>query len=192
MIACTLCAPERGVAIRCARKRGHHGSKHHPFDPTKFLGICMVIKSIHKKKRQLRKGGRQEWRPVPQYSLRRGRRTLSSLGGDSGGHFYPGQHEGFGGVGRRSTVVRVVTSRSGRYPQGHLQEWPQGWWCVLRVQVLGTCAMSCMVPTTLHSGASSGGQPWSVGGNGKSLEVIKSNCIKKKKKKHDAVKMPNI
>lgn len=113
-----------GVAVGCVRKRGHHGSQHHPFDPTKFLGICMIIKSIHKKKRQLRKGGRQEWRPVPQYSLMRGRRTFSSLGGDSEGRFYPGQHEGFGGVGRRSAVARVVVSRSGRYPRGHLQEWP--------------------------------------------------------------------
>lgn len=60
---------------------------------------------------------------------------------------------------------------------------------MLRVELLGRSAQFCVAPTSLRSASSSGRLPRSAVGNGKSLEGIKSNSIKRKK--HDAVKMPN-
>lgn len=114
MLSCTLSVVQQGVAISCAGKRGHDGSKHHPFDQTKFSDISTVFKSIQKKKRQLRKGWKARMGTSSPVLPVRGRRTLS-FGGGGGGHLCPGQHIGFDGVGRRRIVINVITSRLGCY-----------------------------------------------------------------------------
>lgn len=107
---CAPCMLLSEVLLLTVRKRGHDESEHHPFDCTKFSDVSTLFD--HKEKE---KAGQEGWKARMGTSSpllpMTGIRTLSSLGGGSGGHFYPGRHVELDGVGRRRTVRNVLTSR---------------------------------------------------------------------------------
>lgn len=80
-----------------------------------FQTLARCSRVYRKRRGSSGRGGRQEWGPVPRYSLwgEEGLCPLEVVGG--GGHLCPGQHIGFDGVGRRRIVRNVITSRLGCY-----------------------------------------------------------------------------